>query len=111
MISGKHLLACAALLAWPLLCTAATAEYPLRPVRLIVPFAPGGGADIVARFVGQRLTEVWGQQVVIDNRGGASAMIGTATIAPKVTPTSACCMCRTRAAGRRSRRWSAGRSM
>ncbi len=79
MIPGKHLLACAALLAWHLPCTAAAAVagYPERPVRLIVPFAPGGGADIVARFVGQRLTEAWGQQVVIDNRGGASAMIGT----------------------------------
>lgn len=77
MICRNRFLACAALLTLYLPCVAAAAEYPVRPVRLIVPFAPGGGADIVARFVGQRLTEVWGQQVVIDNRGGASAMIGT----------------------------------
>lgn len=51
--------------------------YPSKPLRFIVPFLPGGGSDIVARFIGQHLTAAWGQQVVIDNRGGASAMIGT----------------------------------
>jgi tripartite-type tricarboxylate transporter receptor subunit TctC len=50
--------------------------YPTRPVRMIVPFPPGGGNDILARTVGNRLTEVIGQQVVVDNRGGAGGLIG-----------------------------------
>src|SRR5215210_8783955 len=45
--------------------------YPAKPVRVIVPSQAGGGADIVARVIGQKLTEAWGQQVVIDNRIGA----------------------------------------
>lgn len=57
------------------------AEYPSRPIRLIVPYAAGGNADIVGRLVGQRLGENLGQQVVIDNRGGANSIIGTAAAA------------------------------
>jgi tripartite-type tricarboxylate transporter receptor subunit TctC len=53
------------------------ADYPTTPVRIIVAFPPGGGTDIVARLVGQKLTEVWGQQIVIDNRAGAAGVIGT----------------------------------
>ena len=52
--------------------------YPTKPVRLIVPFAPGGGTDTIARYISQRLTGGLGQQVVIDNRGGAGGLIGTA---------------------------------
>ena len=58
---------------------------PLRPLRLIVPFPPGGGNDILARTVGQRLAESLGQQVIVDNRGGAGGMVGgqiAATSAP-----------------------------
>lgn len=51
-------------------------EYPVRPVRVIVPFPPGGATDIVTRIVAQRLTEVWGQTLVVDNRTGAGGNIG-----------------------------------
>lgn len=56
------------------------AEYPNRPVRLLVPYAAGGPTDIMARLVGQKLVERWGQNVVIDNRAGASGNIGTALV-------------------------------
>ena len=59
----------------------ALAQYPLKPIRLIVPFPPGGSNDIVARLIGQELTGRLGQQVIIDNRGGAGGMIGTETAA------------------------------
>jgi tripartite-type tricarboxylate transporter receptor subunit TctC len=51
-------------------------RYPERPIRMIVPFPPGGSTDFLARAVGQRLTDVWGQPVIIDNRPGASGNIG-----------------------------------
>jgi tripartite-type tricarboxylate transporter receptor subunit TctC len=59
--------------------------YPSRPVRLIVPYAPGGGSDITARAVGQKLGEALGQSFVVDNRPGASSMIGSEIVA-KATP-------------------------
>ena len=52
-------------------------NYPTRPVRLITPYEPGGSSTIVSRLVGQKLTEMWGQSVVIDNRPGGNTVIGT----------------------------------
>lgn len=56
---------------------ARSTPYPTKPVRMIVPFAPGGGTDTVARVIGQKLMEIWPYPVVIDNRAGAGATIGT----------------------------------
>jgi tripartite-type tricarboxylate transporter receptor subunit TctC len=69
----------AALVALPL--GAAAQAYPTKPVRFVVPFAAGGATDISARIVGQKLGEMWGHTVVIDNRGGAAGNIGGAEAA------------------------------
>ncbi len=56
-------------------------EYPNKPVRIIVPFAPGGSADVFGRFLAQRLQDSLGQTFVIDNRPGAGSVIGTDAVA------------------------------
>ncbi len=73
------------LLAAALTGTAHAQNYPTRPVRVIVAFAPGGANDIVTRVVAQKLTEAWGQSIVIDNRGGAGGNIG-GELAAKANP-------------------------
>ena len=55
--------------------------YPTKPIRFIVPYAPGGPTDVLARMIGQKLSERWGQPVIVDNRPGANTMIGTETLA------------------------------
>jgi len=55
--------------------------YPTKPIRWVVPFPPGGSTDLLARVVGQKLTESWGQQVIVDNRGGAGGTLGAAEAA------------------------------
>jgi tripartite-type tricarboxylate transporter receptor subunit TctC len=61
------------------------ADYPSKPIRILVPFVPGGATDILARLVGQNLTAAWDQQVVIDNRPGANGVLA-ADMTAKATP-------------------------
>ncbi|MGH8618028.1 MAG: tripartite tricarboxylate transporter substrate binding protein [Burkholderiales bacterium] len=83
--TGGHVLACL-VTALPLTVHAAAPrdDYPNHPIRLICPFAAGGGTDLTARAIGIKLTEAWGQGVVVDNRAGANGTIGVdlATKAP-----------------------------
>ena len=59
----------------------AAERFPVKPVRLVVPFPAGGSTDLIARQLGQRLTEVWGQPVLIDNRSGAGGVVGSDAVA------------------------------
>jgi tripartite-type tricarboxylate transporter receptor subunit TctC len=80
---SAFILLCAALAA--VLSPAQAQQYPTRPVRFIAPFPPAGTSDILCRIIGQKLTEAWGQQVVVDSRPGAAGSVGT-EIASKATP-------------------------
>ena len=88
MITRRRLagLAAASALAPASLARSASAQtsaqnWPSRHVRLIVPFVPGGATDLIARLVGSRLSEAWGQQIVVENRSGAGANIGAQAVA------------------------------
>ena len=60
-------------------------KFPSRPIRFVVPLSPGGGTDTLARIIAQKMSDNWGQSVVIENRTGAGGTIGTALVA-KATP-------------------------
>jgi tripartite-type tricarboxylate transporter receptor subunit TctC len=71
-----------AMVAFAIACATAHAQdYPVRPIRMILGFAPGGSTDLVARVVAQKMADAWGQQVVVDNRPGANGMIGADLVA------------------------------
>ena len=78
----------AALLACAGVCAqqkSSASAYPEKPIRVIVPFAPGGGLDLTARLIGQKITEKWGQNFVVDTRPGAATIVGT-EIASRALP-------------------------
>ncbi len=79
MINLARVLTGLTLLLWPAL--AAAQDFPGRSIRLIVPFPPGGPNDIIARIVGQRMSELTKQPVVIDNRAGQAGVLGTDAVA------------------------------
>jgi tripartite-type tricarboxylate transporter receptor subunit TctC len=85
------LAACA--VAAPKALAQADSAYPNRPVRLIVPFGPGGGSDYVGRLVAQKLTEQLGQTVIVDNRPGAASLIGTEIAARAAPDGYTLCLC------------------
>jgi tripartite-type tricarboxylate transporter receptor subunit TctC len=74
---ARFVLAIAAALAAPTVAAQTPEPFPSKAVRIIVAFPPGGGTDIVARVLGQKLSEAWGQPVVVENRAGAAGIIGT----------------------------------
>ena len=61
--------------------TAAAQGFPARPVKILAGFPPGGGTDVMARILGQKLSEMWGQQIVVENRPGASGTIAADLVA------------------------------
>ncbi|MEN3355092.1 MAG: hypothetical protein V7640_3250, partial [Betaproteobacteria bacterium] len=81
----QWIFACAASLAWIAPVEAPAQNYPARPVRIIVPFTPGGSTDLYARTLSPKLADALGQQVVVDNRAGAGGALG-AELAAKATP-------------------------
>jgi len=74
-------LAAALMLALTLETSIAAQGYPIKPIRFVVPYAPGGNTDILARLLSQKLSEAWGQQVIIDNRPGAAGTVGAELVA------------------------------
>lgn len=75
---GRFLLACMLLGAME---SAVAQAFPAKPVKIVVPYPPGGGSDLLARMIGQKLGEKWGQAVIVENRAGASGLIGADLVA------------------------------
>jgi tripartite-type tricarboxylate transporter receptor subunit TctC len=84
-VSGLVLCVYAASAMMPVDASATERAYPTKPIRLLVPYAPGGGNDTMARAIGRKLTEAWGQQVIIDNRPGANGLLA-GEMAAKAVP-------------------------
>ncbi len=80
MVPAAAVAAATALLVLPTTAYA-QAAYPNKPIRFITPYAPGGSTTVMARMIGQHLTERWGQNVIVDNRPGGNTIIGTETVA------------------------------
>ena len=76
LFTGFH-----ALLAATISAAAIGGEYPERPIRIVVPFTPGGGTDIISRALGQHLSSVWGQNIIIDNRPGGNTVVASEIVA------------------------------
>ena len=70
-----------AMLAAALACAAAAQDYPVRSIRIVVAYSPGGGTDLISRTLARKLTESWGQSVIVDNRPGAGGILGTEIVA------------------------------
>jgi tripartite-type tricarboxylate transporter receptor subunit TctC len=73
-------LLCFSLALLTVLPVAAQQDYPSKPIRVVVPFPPGGATDLITRRIGERLTQRWGQPVVVENKPGANTIIGTETV-------------------------------
>ncbi len=80
-LRANSFIAALAACAFVLIALPAAAQYPAKPIRIIVPLAPGGPTDLLARTVAQKLSEAWGQPVVIDNRAGANGVVGCEIVA------------------------------
>jgi tripartite-type tricarboxylate transporter receptor subunit TctC len=79
--SAAFVMSTAAVFASPAHAQSGAAAYPQRPVRLVDPYAPGGGSGLIARLLSDKLSPLWGRQIVVDNRPGAAAAIGTEMVA------------------------------
>ena len=80
-IKGCFTLAAALLVCSPAVHAEDASKWPSKAVTLMVPYSPGGGTDIIARLVGSKLSEIWGQSVIVENKPGANGVIGSADIA------------------------------
>ncbi|MGZ5145998.1 MAG: tripartite tricarboxylate transporter substrate-binding protein, partial [Burkholderiales bacterium] len=80
--SARYLVAAVSLIiSASAMAATAPASYPTKAVRLVVPYAAGGGTDVQARVIGAKLSDIWGQPVIIDNRPGGGTVIGTDVVA------------------------------
>jgi tripartite-type tricarboxylate transporter receptor subunit TctC len=81
MISTRHVYLVAAMLTTIAATNAAAQLYPSRPIRLVIPYSPGGATDVPGRLIAQKLSDVFGHQVIVDNRPGAGSVIGSEIVA------------------------------